>query len=299
MVSGEYAVLLGAPALVVSAQYRVQATWSVVASAAPTPEVKATRALAEERWGAVEAELCLDDHALRLQDQKIGLGSSAAKAVTSAAAVCAAAGKEICASRDEIFELALLGHRSVAPNGSGADIASATYGGWIAYRTGENFPTVEVMHPPADLSWSVIWTGAAATTHDLVQAVLAARRDKASVINPLLARIADGSATCIAALQNDDSHAFMQSFAEQYGALEELGKQSSAPIVSAEIETLASLAQAHHGVAKQSGAGGGDVVLAVFQSEAAKDDFEKTCRGKGFFPLKMAIGGEGVRSENM
>ena len=98
MLSGEYAVLDGAPAVVAAVQRRAEVR--VVAGdydgpiarglkhAEPCfPEVDATRRLAEAELGIeLDAELTVDVSQLRGEEVKLGLGSSAAAAAATAAA---------------------------------------------------------------------------------------------------------------------------------------------------------------------------------------------------------------------
>ncbi|MBX3247932.1 MAG: hypothetical protein KF901_12200 [Myxococcales bacterium] len=150
MVSGEYAVLEGAPAIVMAAQTRgvvrlegsPRALEHVAAGLeAPTPrypEAAHARRQAERRLGVVPGALVVDVSALRRDGQKLGLGSSAATAAASAALVHAWHGRDLDDPRvrDEVFEDAYLGHMSVAPQGSGADVAAAVLGGVVRFQRG-------------------------------------------------------------------------------------------------------------------------------------------------------------------
>ncbi len=73
-----------------------------------------------------------------------------------------------------------------------------------------------------------------------------------------------------------------------------LGEAANAPIVEARLRRIAELARAHDGAAKPSGAGGGDVGLAVFAGSDAARAFDRACTEAGFEVLEVELGGSGV-----
>src|SRR5688572_8923062 len=122
MVSGEYAVLEGAVAIVASVSVRVYARLSPLGSDSSASsqthspqspllprEAVLARRLAEERLGTVHAELSIDANELRRSGQKLGLGSSAAAAAAAVGAVFSYHGRDVsdATSQREVLELAL------------------------------------------------------------------------------------------------------------------------------------------------------------------------------------------------
>ena len=80
-------------------------------------------------------------------------------------------------------------------------------------------------------------------------------------------------------------------------AMGRLGASAGAPIVTAELDRVAQIARSCGGGAKPSGAGGGDVALAFFSDAERGARFETACEEAGFTLLSVALGADGVRSE--
>src|SRR5699024_4864391 len=64
---------------------------------------------------------------------KLGLGSSGAVTVATVAAVLSARG--VAATPGSVYRLAMLASVAVDPHGSGGDLAAASHGGWVLYRS--------------------------------------------------------------------------------------------------------------------------------------------------------------------
>ena len=67
------------------------------------------------------------------------------------------------AHRRDILGWALDGHRAVAPEGSGADVAAATLGGVVRFRR-EAARDAAPVDWPEGLAIDVVWTGSPART---------------------------------------------------------------------------------------------------------------------------------------
>jgi phosphomevalonate kinase len=304
MLSGEYAVLDGAPALVAAVQRR--AAVRVVSTGHGDvargldhpeprfPEVAATRALAERELGfELEGELAVDVSELRGDEVKLGLGSSAAAAAATAALMFAEAGRE--PTDAELFDLAIRGHEEVAPQGSGADVASAVHGGTIHYLA-----PIRLVRPvpwPEGLVASVVFTGQAASTRELVGRVKALRASDRGRYDRCMRRLGDGAVVLAEAFAGGDSAAIVAA-ADDYGkAMGGLGQAAGAPIVEERLTRIAALAREAGGAAKPSGAGGGDVAIAFFTERGASEAFAKACASEGFEVLDVTLGGPGARVE--
>lgn len=276
---GEYAVLEGAPAIATAVDRYARATWTEVATQL-TPDAAAARRLAENDLGVVPRQLALDVSALRNGELKLGLGSSAASAVAATAAVFAFHGHDTtaCDTRKRIFRHALAGHSAVASSGSGIDVAAATHGGTILFKRDED----EIQHKP--LAWpsglhaSVVWSGVPANTAHFLEALGHFAADNPSVYAQAIASLTSAA------------HDFEQAFVSQHVEIiinaadryamhmRELGNAAGLPIVTPALAQISALAHRHHGAAKPSGAGGGDVAVAFFADAASRDAFENACK---------------------
>lgn len=286
VLAGEYAVLHGAEALVVAVDRRLYLEASAESSTdALPPEIRATFALV----GRTPPSLAVDASALRHDAAKVGLGSSAAAA---AAAAALALGRDAEPAR--VFALALEGHRVIAPRGSGIDVAASSFGGALRFRVGGGGPYVAATTLTGGLFPSVVFSGAAARTSDLVALVAAfAERDPQAHARAIDA-LAEAAAECIGALERDDTERTIAAIGAHAEAMRALGILANAPIVEERLEAIFALARREGGAAKPSGAGGGDVAFAAFPDAARKARFEAAAAERGFVPLGLRFGDAGA-----
>jgi phosphomevalonate kinase len=315
MICGEYAVLEGGRALVAAVNRRARVALDPVdlsvarpdgSPASPSgspdgagfpPEVLLTRERAELAFGRVTMDLSLDVSSLREGERKLGLGSSAAASVATAAAVAAAQGRDVEAERHEILALALEGHRAVAPEGSGADVIASTLGGFVTVAKDPEGIDVESLDAAPSFVWRVVWTGSPARTSDLVRAVKALGEADRARYRRCIDDIDDASRALIEAFEDDDARAGIEAVRRHHDAQRALGEAAGIAIVTPSLAMAADLARAEDGAAKPSGAGGGDVAVALFADEASALRFETRCRNAGLTPVPMKLGVDGVRSE--
>ena len=313
MVSGEYAVLEGAVAIVASVSVRVVArlsppgsdssassqTHSPQSPVLPQEAVLARR-LAEERLGIVNASLSIDASELRRSGQKLGLGSSAAAAAAAVGAVFVHHGRDISSpeAQREVLELALAGHKAVAPEGSGADVAAASLGGFVRFRVeGGKLAEAERVSWPSQVVTRVVWTGKEARTSEFVRSVRAFEARDAQGYAQVRDVLRSESSRFADAIMRADAREILAA-ADAYGqAMGRLGEAAGVSIVTPELAKIAELARQHGGAAKPSGAGGGDVALAFFSREADAQGFDAACLAAGLSPLDLGLGAQGVRAE--
>ena len=147
IVTGEYAVLDGAPALVLAVDRRAIARVTTGALGSSPFLLAVANELANRRGAADPAaraalSIAVDSTAFYDGTTKLGLGSSAAVTVAATARALAGAGATRGASfdRDEILVIASAAHAAAqgrrGARGSGADIAAAVHGGVITFTAG-------------------------------------------------------------------------------------------------------------------------------------------------------------------
>ena len=261
------------------------------------PEAVLAREYAERDLGPVPMSLTIDTASLRHGDRKLGLGSSAAASAASAGAVLAWHGLDPAVERRRILAWALAGHRAIAPQGSGADVAAATLGGLVRFRR-DAVEEAESLPWPKDLEVEVIWTGEPARTSDSVAKVRALANEDQTRYRAAADPLRAAAEALSGAVLEDDAKAVVRAARDHGRAMAELGEAAGAPIVTESLARVASLAEAHGGGAKPSGAGGGDVALAFFaDAEAASRFRSAACQERGLTALSLTIGAEGVRLE--
>jgi phosphomevalonate kinase len=263
VLSGAYAVLEGAPAVVTAVDRFVEADTSRPAERV-TPEVEAAL--------AGEPAPYFDASALREGDRKLGLGSSAAILVASLAAVTlarrgeSARGSVPLSDRElesAVFLPALAAHARAQGGGSGIDVAAAARGGTLIYTRGAAGPELRSVALPAGLQIETWWSGEPAVTASLVGLVRALAARDAAEHAALLGAQAAASRAAERALTAGDASGFIAALGAQEKALRVLGEAAGAHIVTTSAAALAAEAEQESGAALPSGAGGGDVLIFV------------------------------------
>ncbi len=291
VLSGAYAVLEGAPAIVAAVDRWVEAD-SARRAQRVTDEVAAAlgdAAVARAPW--------FDASALRsggAHDRKLGLGSSAAIVVASLAAL------ELDASPDlddgalaaRVLPRALAAHRQAQRGGSGIDVVASALGGVLrCVRDGEGVAATP--YPwPTELVTEVWSSGEAASTSALRAEVDALREARPATYRACLAALARGAES---AASSTSAQGVLDALAAQAEGLAWLGAEAGAPIVTEGCARVSALARAEAAVVLPSGAGGGDVVLhcALGPSSAAvRGAFERA----GFARVPLALGARGVHA---
>ncbi len=257
VVSGAYAVLSGAPAIVTAVSRYVVAD-SALAAELVTPEVKAALAPHETApW--------FDASALREAGRKLGLGSSAAIVVASLYALerDATPSASQAELRQRVFARALAAHRAAQSGGSGVDVAASVFGGTLHYQLSASGPTQrELRLPPGAVV--ELWTcPVSASTPALIAAVARLAERAPAEHQRWLGQQAAGAERAVQAAEAGDAAGFIAALAAQARALSGLGRAAGVPIVTPELGGLAAAAEAEGAVLLPAGAGGGDVALFV------------------------------------
>jgi phosphomevalonate kinase len=283
--------------VVAAVDRRVVVTWSEDSMQMPR-EVEATLRLARAGLGAVPRSLIVDASDLQRDRVKLGLGSSAAAASATAGAIFATRGHDLgdAETLQQAFACALEGHASVAPQGSGVDVAAAIFGGFLRFsRTREDIQTRALQHPD-DLVIRLVWTGHAARTAELVNKVQALRRDDPVGYGACMDRLSELSHRFASAFENGDAAQVIAEAGSYSAAMGVLGEAAAAPILDAGLGRAAELAGRFSGSAKPCGAGGGDVAIAFFLDPEAATAFEMACKDEGLHPIGVSWGATGVRA---
>ena len=281
-------MLEGAPALVIAINRHARATLlsaPLENPATPSPLHLAIAQALQLSVGEVN-RLKIDTSALIQGGRKLGLGSSSA---ACAAAVTLFA--EAPNSRDRVFELAMNAHRQFQSGlGSGFDVAASTYGGALIYVQDTRPSSVNL---PAGLYWRAFLWDRPSSTHRAIERWRVVRDHKQLLEAALkLPQSIQSSATNLLDAIDD----FQQ-------RLLELDRTHSLGIAVGEQHFLAARAQdiaAEYGarvIFKQSGAGGGDVSIAISTSIEALQAFSDIAVQSGLEPLELEVDMQGVVRE--
>jgi phosphomevalonate kinase len=273
------------------------------ASVVPQPEAHAAYAQAYAALGMPRqevGEVTVDVSSLRSSGAKLGLGSSAAAAAAAAGLAFAQHDQELIspAARDRVFDAAFRGHRDIAPQGSGADVAASVYGGFLRFRRVGDSAEVAPIAWPSGLRLRVVWTGQEARTSTFLARAAELAAARPTQYRRLMDGLASEAERFIASLAAADVPAVLRSTAAYGQAMGALGEAADIPVVNDTLRKVADMAEQAGGAAKPSGAGGGDVAIAIFPDELTEHRFDQLCRERNFALILMDVGASGVRLDS-
>lgn len=305
VLSGEYAVLAGAPAVVAAIDRRVTCRVDIRGAGGwafrsrgfdavsrhrrdALPDLPGdpatlahyairrlgvdTLALPEHLGIEVDSRPCFQDGA------KLGLGSSAAATVAVAGAM-ARAGKVDCT-----LEQLLAIHRDLqGGSGSGLDVAASFRGGVIRYQAGE----ARSIRWSSSVRHAFVFVGWSTDTTEFVRRFNDWRRDREP---PELRRLVDG-AHAVA----DAEGSSLEPFAEYVDALDALDRAAGIGIVSEPHRAAAKLARRCGVLYKPCGAGGGDTGVALSEDAEALNTFRAAVTQAGLAVVPAEIDPNGLR----
>jgi len=288
VLSGEYAVLDGAPAICMALNRRA------IAQVDESPDGQchiATPGFAgDDRYRIVEAvcggvrparSIELDTQAFSDNGNKTGIGSSAALTVALVAALD---------KSEKVFVKALLAHSELQGGaGSGVDVAAAVHGGLFEYE----MKTRSVSHIdwPEGLYWRLIWTGVAAST----EAKLAKLAKYAG--GPSRSALGLASYGMAEAWRSGNTDRILIEYVAYIGVLRQFSVDHDLGIFDAGHEQLTDAATLHGLVYKPAGAGGGDIGVLFGRDEAELERFIADNSELIHAVLPCDLDGDGVRLE--
>ena len=330
---GEYAVLAGAPALVMAADRRARVLLTPTTQA--SCEVHsyggargaARYAFQDGEWTAgngkalplvaavlneLDAELGLAgapafsaqldtsafmEPAADDSSHKLGLGSSAALTVAFASALAEYTGRLSGRPDRWIGRLIAVHRRFQGGRGSGLDIAASLSGGVISYRMNgavEN-PAVSSRPLPDSFHLLCIWSGRPASTDAALQRLERWGGEEPRAQARALSELAEIAVAADGAAHAGDAAALLEAVSAYAGSLRRFGAASGIEIYGAGHDRLAALAHEHGAVYKPCGAGGGDVGIACSDDHAALDALRVSIGDAGFRALALAVDPVGLQ----
>jgi phosphomevalonate kinase len=293
MLTGSYAVLEGAPAIVCAvSRLAVAGGESKASSVPPIAEVSA----ALNGTGEAEAPP-VDVSDLFAGDQKLGLGSSAAAVVAVLGHQAALRGEDLAhpSVRRAIFDRARAAHAEVQGGGSGVDIAASVYGGVVRYQLAPpDAPSIRPVSLPKGLCLDAYWSGKSMRTSDMRARVDALKARSASLFQTRMGEVAAASVSAASAVDAGDARAFIDAARVSQVALSALGRDADAPIVPPFVQDIVRMAEEEGSVFVPSGAGGGDVFVRLGLA-APTSRFVGAARASGLVRLDLEVDVLGVR----
>lgn len=329
---GEYAVLYGAPALVMAVERRAMVRIEDLSSGPDAAQILLTaaeigaravdlgpalaspshrcptefrlvvetlRAAREDDLAATTAlHLFIDSSAFYVDGEKIGLGSSAAVCTALLAALAMHRHGGLPA-QDRLFTTALTAHRRFQNGrGSGIDIASSTYGGLLPFV--QDRPRHTPMSNARVSSLGVDPIDAALLGHPAKTPVLVGAAQQAIATSAAAAQAKDRLVGLAEGLESCSTRAqLVQGISAYAAAYDEFGQACGVELFSAPHRLAAEIAHQHGGTYKPSGAGGGDLGFAFFAraDPARQRSLYRQWTAAGLKPLPLNLAHQGVTAE--
>lgn len=337
VIAGEYAVLHGAPAVVMAIGVRAQAKVSRVAE---TDSIFVDSFSGHEfrfrcdqqqglRWldtapgqGGRILQAVLGTLLCRMPDfrglpavrismntdafytlveskpRKLGLGSSAAVLVALVGALFDALSLPI--DTQEISSFCCEAHRRFQDGqGSGVDIAAAINGGVLGMR----MTKPDANHSITQLAWPnglimvPVWSGKSASTSELLSRYDAYRHRSPEAFDRQMLNLKDRAERAYAAWVEQSLDNILTSLEEYEVELRSFDRKAAVGIITDEHEQLRRLSEQHGGRYKTSGAGGGDFGYVFTDSRDVADAVRRDFIDAGYLVLKSPLAANGLTIE--
>lgn len=221
--------------------------------------------------------------------QKFGLGSSGAVTVGIVRGLLQFYGIE--AHDLLVYKLSVLAQLRLGINSSFGDLAAITYTGWIKYTSFDraavssllrkmsekevvesDWPdlNIERLNIASDVQFLIGWTGSPASSDDLVGNVQKRKQQSKKQYQYFLDESQVSVDLLNEALKTNNAQKIKEAVESNRQALLKMGQQTNVLIETPQLTKLCDIAKEHGGIAKTSGAGGGDSGIAfVFEDQSA------------------------------
>jgi len=315
VVLGEYAVLAGAPALV----FAVDRVCTATLAASGEADCRLESGLAEwderrfalgEPSGVALVDLIVaqapgvatppwvarvDSRAFFDGALKLGLGSSAAAVCAFGAAWCRYTAQAGPDGRPELARL-IAWHRALqGGKGSGLDVAASYTGGAIRYQwVPPGGACVSSVPVPKRVRFAGVFSGRSATTAGFIGRFDRWRVDAPRAAALQLRDLTDLAESGCAALAQGAVAEFLEVVDAYGGRLASLGRAIGVDIVTAEHVAIAAAARRLGVHYKVSGAGGGDLGIALSEDPDALRALRAAVTAMGYRFLDLALEQEGL-----
>jgi len=305
--TGEWAVLRGAPALVVAvdrvARVELDATegdgaltvesvaegrtWRGGAGDTPPGGDAGAVVAVLRHLGWAHGVVRVDTRPFLIGERKLGLGRSSATIAAATVARRALDGRGVDAA--SVLTDALAANAVFqGGQGSGADVAAAVHGGVVAAERHDDDLCVTRYALPAGLELVAGWTGESAPTTPLVAAFAAMPSP------PVLDDLAATARAAVDAVVRRDAGALTLAVERSNTLLARFGDETGLPIVTPALRRLVDVAREAGAVAKPSGAGGGDCGIAIAPSSRVAAAVRAAWRDAGILPLDVTVATTGA-----
>jgi phosphomevalonate kinase len=271
-------------------------------------------------------DIFVDSSPLYQGTTKLGLGSSAAVTVAATALALAGDRQMPVIDRMQVLAIASAAHAAAQASrgasgpwsaGSGADIAAAVWGGVIAFQRAApeeiawpsdaaaagkaitvGNATVDTLAWPPGVTLIPFFTGMSADTPALIRAVSEARAAHRIAVDAALTSVVRASRAacqaCAARVPEIAASALIAALVFASHAMDQLASATDLPLVPPCVAAARSALTPLGGTAKTTGAGGGDIAIAVIPATEDAAAATRLLTEAGCQPLTLAVDQTGV-----
>ena len=215
----------------------------------------------------------------RESGQKLGLGSSAAATAALTRAMCGPG-----ADRVDVWNRARRAHAAMQ-GGSGVDIAASCFGGLLCFQQDSDTPPAR-LEWPASLACQVFFSGVPASTRNAISS--------AGTPDASWDALTTAAADAASAWQVGDPAGILASLYNYCRQLRDFDQMMATQIFSAGHAELCAEGEKLDVVYKPSGAGGGDCGIALATDVAQLAAFARVAAAHGFVPLDIGRDNSGL-----
>jgi len=251
-----------------------------------------------------------------LTGRKYGLGSSASVVTAAVSAMLIMHGDEnYPPSLEQIYKLSAIAHLQTQKSGSGADIAAATFGGWLVYsafnrnwlanKLAQGMKLTELMDikwpdlsitsikPPKRLNLCVGWTGEPVSTAVMIKKIQILKEHSPEIYRRFLKESSKAVSRIITSFRLGDCIGAIKGLSENRRSLKILGELAECSVETVMLTQLCSIAE-KYGSGKSSGAGGGDCGIAFIQDADQIEELYDAWNKYHIYPLQLDVSQLGV-----
>jgi len=215
----------------------------------------------------------------------VGLGSSAATAVSSIAAVAELLEAKL--RREEICDLAFVPERRIHERPSGIDQTTSTYGGVVLYKLDRGFTSISIRH---QLPVVIGNSGKARSTGEQVAKVRKLFEEQRDFVAHLAKNAGELSTRAVDAIRDGDLRTLGELMISNHEILRKVGVSTQSLDHLVEVSMKAGALGA-----KLTGAGGGGCIIALTEKDAQQAVAE-SIEGSGGKAYIVEIDKFGVRA---
>ena len=240
--------------------------------------------------------------------EKIGFGSSSALTVAVVYGLLKFHNLKI--SKKEIFKISAISHYFAQKKfGSGFDIASSVFGNIIIYRKFDskwlleklkNYEIKNVVKKKwrklyikklknPEIKILVGWTKCPVSTLYMIKKMNLFKRKNKKQYDKIYLEISKLTEKLIYVFKKNNKRKTINLIKKNELLLRELTKKSNVPIETEKLKNLSDIANENGGAGKLSGAGGGDIGIAICFSEKTKEKIKKKWQKQGIYPINVKI----------